>query len=334
MNYVVMCVLLVIALVCHHYRFKMKQARSMKKNENIKSLSDHQQYMLRQSVPTEQLGVFEDVLLPTLNHMADVLQAILVDKGAHTNMLDDKISALVQCFSLIKAHADFANSHVDKRTQRTMIVMVMFYRTLFENVMEMAIGQGVLDKEIESNILIKNIPIQVMRHLGSQAWRLYELKALIMGDINTVLLNQDIKESIISLMEGKVIVPVKKITNKTHNTNHIQINDLHSKFIKWLQRYVNDHEINQGSRLFVDLDSNEKNVLWISDVVLSDFSKKISTTIDALTVQLKEVGAAKNTMYCLSQDNKQKTLLAIPIEFTVEVVHPLIGSITVEGADK
>ena len=104
---------------------------------------------------------------------------------------------------------------------------------------------------------------------------------------------------------------------------------LMNQFKKWLERQTSHHVINQDHRFYCDIEHYGKQLLFVSDIGLSDFAKKDRIHIESLKVALKTNGIANNAHYRLERNGDQPIeLLGIPISFDVEIMHTLNGKIT------
>lgn len=185
-------------------RHKRRQACLKQKRVNAPQLSEHQIYLMTKNTPAAQLEVLNDVLLVSLSLLHDCLSDIVIPDGT---LFDEKFKKLIGLLKRINARPELAMPTVSTVSRVTAIVIFAFYRLLYAGVLIDAISQGVVAADTDKYVLLKRIPPKMMRYLGSQSWRAYELKTLIYGDLKDLTLNADIRESLEALCEEKPILP-------------------------------------------------------------------------------------------------------------------------------
>lgn len=183
------------------YLTKPKEYKaSVEKNITPRQLSEHYIFLLTNNTPTSQLDLMNEVLLVSLSLTHGFLSDI---KVGESTLFEEKSKRVIRLLKDISAKQELANATVATRSKINAIVMFAFYRLLFSDVMIRAIEQGVVNNDIDPWILLKRIPPKMVRYLGPQSWRVYELKTLIFGDLNSLSLNEDIKWQLQALCEDE-----------------------------------------------------------------------------------------------------------------------------------
>ena len=324
----------------------------------VKQLSDNQLFLIKQNAPTSQLELINEVLLISLGLVYELLTSIKCSPGSSATLFDEKFTDVIALFKSLAKRPEFQSSTITSRSRNNAVVCFAFYRILFEGVLDSAIKAGVLQVDIDPWVLLKRIPPKVINYLGSQSWRLFELKTLLFGDLNALEVNDDIKEIMILLCpttkeikekEFKINItkPPREVGELTGNaleisaveveestaqssSNITALNDpLAKKFDKWLQRQIGRYGINEGGRFFIDEPNYGDKKLFASDLALADFAKKDQLSLKEMKLRLLSLSLADKEEYEYKVSGKQSlTLLLINMEFeVVNSNNPLTGSI-------
>lgn len=353
-----------------------------------KQLSEHQIFLLTNNTPTSQLDLMNEVLLVSLSLTHGFMSDIKVGEAT---LFEEKFKRIIRLLKVINAKQELANATIATRSKINAIVMFAFYRLLFSGVMSRAIEQGVVNNDIDPWILLKRIPPKMSRYLGSQAWRVYELKTLIFGDLNSLSLNEDIKGQLQVLCEEdaknvpieiakketksaesqNLVMPVQAIeegisknvsdnSDKKEQVHESSSTDLNSvltravdgvleslvppeqkqqvspdypafenKFKKWLVRQVDRHQVNQNERFFVDVTHFGKELLFLSDVALSDFAKKDQLDMSELKQFLLNAEVTAPSIFILTREGKADLpLTCVKVDFVIDITQPITGKIS------
>ncbi|PCI37730.1 MAG: hypothetical protein COB50_03455 [Thiotrichales bacterium] len=299
---------------------KHKQKTTTQPIFTVKQLTAQQHFLLKKYAPTAQLELITEVLLISLGLLHDLLCDIKVKEEGAQTLFEQKFTEIINLFRTINKHPLYSSNTIMARSKNNAVLAFAFYRILLRGVLDTAIAQKVIAKDIDPWILLKRIPAKMTTYLGAQFWRVYELKILLFGDLNSLVLNQDIKEVLLALCNTNN-VGVK-------NNHKPKIKHLAKKFTKWLQRAIPQHVINQDQRFYVDIATFGKEILFISDIGLSLFSGQHNISITHLKHRLKQSYIAQPQDYYLQNEcNKNLQLLALPIGFSIDVIHAINGTI-------
>ncbi len=392
-----------------------KQLGSLKKKEPltvVRQLSEHQQFLLRSQIPTPQLELFDEVLLVSLGFLHDLLSTLSSSSPSHATRFEEKLATLTALLKRVRQHPLFLNQTVTERSRNNALLVFVFYRVLYEGVLDKALAECVLSADTDPFILLKRIPAKVSTFFGGQVWRLYELTTLVQGDLNALTINQDLHYSLAELLQEVIrpalrensepltapdvtatmtpsasqsaavpvsppltpaptaspaglgqsplvsaseslprlltiptqlatpapiqsnavaaqseLTPTPAVEPSTVDTREVcQTPDvLYKKLTKWLQRQLARYPINRCERFFAT--PEHPNVIFVSDTGLSDFAKKVGQPVATIQSALQQVASHPIKSMTLKRQKDELTLQAVPVLFTVEILHPLDGQL-------
>jgi hypothetical protein len=337
-------------LVMIRFFFKKKKAKKSH-HKSTDTLTNQQKWYVLRITPTSQLDLMEDVLLVSLAGLFDQFHKIKID---HRSLFEMKYEQVIQLIQKFNATPGITNTTATVRSRTQAILIFAFYRTLFFDVIHEKIHSQVLSLISDPWIFLKRIPTTIHRYVGSQTWRLYELKTLIAGSLDDLELNKDIAHDLQrifdyqpsshppSVRERDKIDPnavktnqVEKVDNNPHMNPDITENTTTHQLDKtvkgWLMRQVKRYPINSSNRFYMDIVKYGKHTLFISDIALSDLSKKLCKPVQDIQKLLIEQGICHTTRYVAklqSGDNLNLLRLTIDDHDEIEVTKPM--DITIE----
>lgn len=190
-------------------------------------LSQHQHYRLEKVIPTAQLELALQYFIPCLALVYDLLNRIVLDTQNRRTLFDEKYQAILALFERMQQHTAFIQPPVSQRSLNNVIACFVFYRTLFQGVLDKAIEVGVVDKDVDPFIFHKRIPTQLLTALGAQVWRFYEGHTVVFGDLNDLVLNADITDTLMNLCDETVLatpIKEKKVHSEPQADIHAHVN--------------------------------------------------------------------------------------------------------------
>ncbi len=391
-----------------------KQLGSLKKKEPltvVRQLSEHQQFLLRSQIPTPQLELFDEVLLVSLGFLHDLLSTLSSSSPSHATHFEEKLATLTALLKRVRQHPLFLNQTVTERSRNNALLVFVFYRVLYEGVLDKALAEGVLSADTDPFILLKRIPAKVSTFFGGQVWRLYELTTLVQGDLNALTINKDLRYSLAELLQEVItpashenpaplttpnitstitpsalqsaavpvspalmptataspeglgqsplmsvngalprlltiptqlatsaptqgnavaatqpeLTPTPSVEPSTVDTREVcQTPDvLYKKLTKWLQRQLARYPVNTSDRFIATPDDPQ--MVYVSDVGLSDFAKKLNQPLPNLKAGLQGHASMTLASVQLQREADTLTLLAVPVTFTFEILQPVVG---------
>ncbi len=121
------------------------------------------------------------------------------------------------------------------------------------------------------------------------------------------------------------LTPTPAVEPSVVNTREVcQTPDaLYKKLIKWLQRQLSRYPVNSSDRFVATPDDPQ--VVYVSDVGLSDFAKKLNQPLPSLKTALQSHASVTLATVTLQREHDTLTLLAVPVTFTFELLQPMVG---------
>ena len=256
-------------------------------------LSSSQIYLLTQHIPAAQLTLFNEVLLVSLG----LLYGWMASQG---DLFDRKFQQLVQVLQHFKQSPEFARGSVSQRSRNNAILAFAFYRVLFWQV------------PVESDdpwVLLKRIPPQFSAHLGAQQWRLYELKAALFDDLNSLQLNRDIQSALQTLCADTQHVEVAVAPeNTTAPEPTFDAQKLAAFVRKKLARQDPSYAVNRGGKCFANSRVYGAKTLFINEQVLADYAQMSGKSVDAIQHAMVAQGVVSAQRYDVTIHNQQQSI--------------------------
>lgn len=120
---------------------------------------------------------------------------------------------------------------------------------------------------------------------------------------------------------------VEDESKKTINTDNIETEQC-EKFFKWLQRQIDRKPINCSEYFYQDCKQQGDSMLFITDIALSDFSKKTQISANVIKEALVLQKHSDGKPYQFKEEGQpDKQLLSINVNFEIKTSSELSGSI-------
>lgn len=282
-----------------------------------------------QALHTQQLDIFTQVLQFSLVALEDSLSKKRLGKdsyGRQVTLFDKTIDTLYH--DLVQLRAYLAKEGAWDRTPRRnlLLTIFVFYRSLFRDLLPKLEDKDCLD----SYSLIKRLPPQVIYQAGSEYWRLYELFGVIYGEIQSLVLNQDLIEGLTyvfgdegqkraeSNLAEKTSLPNTEVRPKDITPTHDAIKEAKA-FIDWLEASILHEEegfILNAGHVFIDTLGYEPNILFITEACLSRYpGLEPALVLHVLQETGALLGQDKNTRY--SQKGNTTALIGIKVNHPI-----------------
>ena len=200
-------VLLIPGVLLYKRNQSLKKKQGSQRNKhaeiNTKLSQQHYNYLIK-TIHKQQLDVFHEVLLVTLNMYYNAMLAIEYCKDEHglsKTLFDLKFTHAVKvCQQVGKLPLLNAQSQSDPKKANAVLCFA-FFRVFFNGLAD-AFKDHPNSKYLNNKQFIRHIPYKFILHLGSQNWRLYEFQQLCFGDLKSLSLNNDIKQSLMAVEES------------------------------------------------------------------------------------------------------------------------------------
>lgn len=292
-------------------------------SNSIQTLTEQQRYLIQKYAPTAQLPVINDVLLVSLGLTHDLLSRLPAPNSHDANLFETKFRQIIQLFQTLNQHSYFKNNTITTRSRNNAILIAAFYRLLFSGVLTQAIDEGILNSDTDRWILLKRIPPKMSQYLGSQWWRVYELKILVYGDLDALELNEDIQPLLKQLFADKQsargVDSQDQSDTKFHVSSYqkIDINQLQHDLKEWIKVRVQDQPANQSQYFFADVRRFGNQTVFVSDIALSDFADSQNLPFQTVQANLSHI-SDQYQIEC--QSEQTLTLFQIEVDFPIEVM--------------
>lgn len=345
------CMILAIALFVMALTIFNKNKTKPSPYKSIDALTDQQKFHILRCTPTSQLDLMEDVLLVSLAGLYPLFHTINIDDKTLFEIKYEQVLRVMQRFLTIPS---LSNTTATMKSTINTLLIVAFYRALFFDVIHENNYPQLSHSLSDPWVFLKRIPTTIHRYVGSQTWRLYELKTLIAGSLEDIAFNKDLVPELQRILGSKpaphypLLIENNKVEPhpvKTHLVEKSEENPLvnteipdttsipHlSKTVKgWLIRQLKRYPINSSQRFYMDIVNYGKHTLFISDIALSDLSKKLCKPVQVIQALLIEQGICSSTRYVAKvQSGDDLPLLSLTLDDhdDIEITHPM--EVTIE----
>jgi len=205
-----------VLLYIRQSRILAKNNEKQNKQNQTNRLSSQQIKYFADLLPSSQLELLQNVFLVSLNMLHAELSAKELGKNEHgitITLFDKKFAEVCQILGKLRSIPGIFSP--ETKTRDAALIVFVFYRILFSDVI-VDLDQKDQKKGYGSDrwVLLKRLPLsRLLLYLGSQSWRLYELRQIIYGDLNSLELNHDLIEILkqVCLEEIKEIKKIEKI---------------------------------------------------------------------------------------------------------------------------
>ena len=292
-------------------------------SNSVQTLTEQQRHLIQKHAPTAQLPVINDVLLVSLGLTHDLLSRLPAPNSHDANLFETKYRQIIQLFQTLNQHSYFKNSTITTRSRNNAILIAAFYRLLFSGVLTQAIDEGILNSDTDRWILLKRIPPKMSQYLGSQWWRVYELKILVYGDLDALELNEDIQPLLKQLFADKQsdrgVDSQDQSDTKSHVSSYqeIDINQLQHDLKEWIKVRVQDQPANQSQYFFADVRRFGNQTVFVSDTALSDFADSQNLAFQTVQSNLSHI-SDQYQIEC--QSDQTLFLFKMEIDSPIEVM--------------
>ena len=262
--------------------------------------------------------MFYQVLLPSLRTIKSMLSSIEVGKDTHgmtITLFDKKFDSVCQALSRLKQATAFNKSQQNNVTRDLAIIVFTFYRVLYRDTAEQIYGniQSGAWLEKDSYILLKRMPYKLMLFLGSQYWRLYELREVIYGDLRNLTLNHDIANLIIEGCQ-ECLPELATILPESNNQENDDV-ELFKKFIVWLEQKIEGNDkrfqLNAGEWIFSSNLLYGDDVVFITESLLARYQNLHGENLDIMKNALAKMSVSHDTSYFLQHENARIDLIKV-----------------------
>lgn len=252
----------------------------------------------KQMLHTQQIDIFINVLQLSLLNLQDSLTKVVLGKntyGQRITLFDKKIDELYHGLLALNEQLKKEGAWESASRRSLLLTIFVFYRILFRDLLS-DLSQDAISSVQDSYALIKRIPPQVIYQSGSEYWRLYELAALIYGDVSELHLNADLIPILSQLF--KVEQPVdedfqkKDAKSQQDETKHSDMlvekisRDEHveraNQFIAWLLQNIAKREsyfLLNDKNVFIDSLNYEVDVLFFTENVFARYTRHTSEEV-------------------------------------------------------
>jgi len=290
----------------------------------ITKLTEHQLTSLEQLVPTAQLDCFREVLLLSLNYYQVTLNQLsgqnpLDSKRTFDQKINEILDLLKHLNRLPTLYQQTSHQYRDLA-----ITVFAFYRTLYSNVNQPLAWPS-------PHIFIKRTPLKLIKHLGSQSWRLFEFYEAILGNLNNLSLNHDIKSilSNIPILNQPVDKKEALAPFTSHNNEDMHNEDImvSKKFLSWLLRKLAEdrrYRVNGHEFVFSEAMQYGHNLLFLSERVFNHYTSITQILPDQMRRALIATKQLSEKTYYVIQDQQSRSLwMLVGIQAPMEEMTPI-----------
>lgn len=312
----------ILSVWLRSYLRRAKASQASQSN-TTRVLTDQQRHLIQKHAPTAQLPVINEVLLVSLSLTHDLMSRLPAPNSHDANLFETKFRQIIQMFQTLNQHSYFKNSTITTRSRNNAILIVAFYRLLFSGVVTQAIDKGILNSDTDRWILLKRIPPKMSQYLGSQWWRMYELKILVYGDLDDLVLNEDIQYLLQHLFTDKQDTQVMDNQDQPDTHPHLpsdkelSVNQLQHDLKEWIKSRIQDQPANQSPYFFADVRRFGNQTVFISDIALSDFSDSQNLSWQTVQSSLAQISDQYQIEY---QPEQTLSLFKIEVDFNIDVI--------------